>query len=130
MDLNIGLIRSTIEVKHGFPLSPTSFGIYIDDMEKFLGENTHVDGNCILHHFLIVILLFVNELVLLSSSLKGLQRLLDALANFFDLKQMVVNLTKIKVVIFNTSKESLKDFHFYFFLGKVEVTTTYSFLGE
>jgi len=37
-------IQSTIEVKHGCPLSPTLFGIYIDELESFLHDHIH-DGD-------------------------------------------------------------------------------------
>ena len=67
-------IRSTIAVKQGCPLSPTLFGIYIDELEAFLHEHILDTDGCLLHQVLISILLFVDDVVLLSSSLEGLQR--------------------------------------------------------
>ena len=65
-------IWSTIVVKQGCPLSPTLFWIYIDELEAFLHEHIHNTDGCILHQVLISILLFADDVVLLSSSLEGL----------------------------------------------------------
>jgi len=65
-------IRSTIGVKQGCLLSPTLFGIYIDELEAFLQEHTQEKDGCLLHQVLISILLFTDDIVLLSSSLEGL----------------------------------------------------------
>jgi hypothetical protein len=99
-------IRSTIGVKQGCPLSPTLFGIYIDELESFLHDHIQDDDGCHLHQVLISILLFIDDVVLLASSLRGLQRQLDALALFCDLRQLTINLGKTKVMIFNGLKKS------------------------
>ena len=64
--------RNTIGVKQGCPLSPTLFGIYIDELEAFLHEHIQEVDGCLLHHVLISILLFADDVVLLSSSPEGL----------------------------------------------------------
>ena len=61
------------------------FEIYIDELEAFLHEHTQEADGCLLHHVLISILLFTDDIVLLSSSSEGLQRHLDALALIFEL---------------------------------------------
>ncbi|KAH9293842.1 hypothetical protein KI387_040956, partial [Taxus chinensis] len=91
-------IRSTIGVKQGCPLSPTLFGIYIDELEDFLRDHIQEGDGCLLHHVLIYILLFADDVVLLASSAEGLQRQLDALALFCDHRQLTVNLGKTKVM--------------------------------
>jgi len=63
-------IRSTIGVKQGCPLSPTLFGIYIDELEAFLQEHIQDTDGCLLHQVLISILLSADNVVLLSSSQK------------------------------------------------------------
>jgi hypothetical protein len=57
----------------------------------------------------------------------GLQRQLDALALFCDLRQLTVNLGKTKVLIFIGSKKSV-DLHF--FKGEeIKITNAYTYLG-
>lgn len=43
------MITSTMRVKQWCPLSPTLFGMYIDDLEEFLQLHTHIEDNCLLH---------------------------------------------------------------------------------
>ena len=121
-------IRSTIGVKQGCPLSPTLFGIYIDELEAFLHEHIQDIDGCLLHQVLISILLFADDVVLLSSSPEDLQRKLDALSPFCDLWKFTVNLSKTKVMIFNgVNKTSY--FCFLFKGEEVEITNTYTYLG-
>jgi len=121
-------IRSTIGVKQGCPLSPTLFGIYIDELKAFLREHIQDSDGCYLHQVLIYILLFADDIVLLSSSPEGLQRQLDALALFCDLRKLTVNLSKTKIMIFNGGKKT-QDFRFLFKGEEVEITNTYTYLG-
>ena len=114
-------IWSTIGVKQGCPLSPALFGIYID-------EHTQVMDGCLLHQVLISILLFADDIVLLASSPEGLQRQLDALALFCDIRKLTVNLGKTKVMIFNGMKKT-SNFRFLFKGEEVEITSTYTYLG-
>ena len=61
-------IHSTIGVKQGCPLSPTLFGLYIDELEDFLRRSLLPGDGCFLHQVLISILLFADDVVLLASS--------------------------------------------------------------
>ena len=42
----LDLIQSTIEVKHGCPLYPTLFGIYIDELKGFLWDFSLPSNGC------------------------------------------------------------------------------------
>jgi hypothetical protein len=123
-------IQSTIGVKQGCPLSSSLFGIYIDELESFLHDHIQDGDGCLLHQVLISLLLFANDLILLASTLEGLQRQIDALASFCDLRQLTVNLGKTKVMIFNASKHPLTDLHFYFRGEEIEINTTYTYQGS
>jgi hypothetical protein len=62
--------------------------------------------------------------------LKAFRGSLTLLLVFFDHGWMVVNLNKFEVIIFNTFKNILLYFDYYFFKeGKVEISTTYSYFG-
>jgi hypothetical protein len=107
------------------PLSPTLFGIYIDGLESFLNKNIQDSDGCLLHWVLIAIMLFVDDVVLQASFPEGLQRQLDALALFCDLQQLMVNLGKTKVMIFNGLKKT-SNLHFFFIGKEIKITSTYT----
>ena len=120
-------IHSTIRVKQGCPLSPTLFGLYIDELEDFLLKSSLPGDGCYLYQVLISILLFADDIVLLASSPDGLQRLLDRLALFCDQRQLVVNLGKTRIMVFNCLKTS--HLHFTFWGQEIEITSSYLYLG-
>jgi hypothetical protein len=70
----LDFIRSTLGVKQGCPLSPTLFGIYIDELELFLHEHIQDGDGCLFHKVLISIMLFADDVILLASTSEGLQR--------------------------------------------------------
>ena len=73
-------VASTIGVKQGCPLSPTLFGLYIDEVshyiERFGGSGARLAS------IAIQILLYADDIVLISDFPEGLQRHLNAL-NYF-----------------------------------------------
>ncbi|MCO5562498.1 hypothetical protein L7F22_016125 [Adiantum nelumboides] len=70
---------STIGVKQGCPLSPTLFGLYIDEIVDFIlhqgGEGVDIAGTTV------YILLYADDIVLVSETAEGLQHL-QALDDF------------------------------------------------
>jgi hypothetical protein len=68
-------------------MSPTLFGIYIDELETFLHENIQDNDGCLLHQVMISIPLFTNDVVLLESSPLG-TKIVDALSLFCDLQSV------------------------------------------
>ena len=57
-------------------------------------------------------LMYANDLVLMSTTPEGLQQQLDALASFCEQRQLTVNFSKAKVVIFEALKSDCKEFVF------------------
>ena len=87
-------MTSTVGVKQGCPLSPTLFGLYIDELSEYIerwgGSGAGLVGT------IIPILLYADDIVLISDSPEGLQRHLNALKSFYTDKK-TCQLTSIKL---------------------------------
>lgn len=82
------------------PSSPNIFGLYIDELEDWIKE--FGDPRGILHLVHIAILLYVDDILLLLSTVAGLQKQLNALSMFRIARGLEVNLGKTKIMGFNT----------------------------
>ena len=92
------IFRCLMGVKQGYPLSPTLFGLYVDGLEKHLLENADIDAPTLMG-LMVPLLLYADDLILISESAPGLQKQLDALASFCEQRQLTVNLSKTNVVV-------------------------------
>ncbi|MCO5570021.1 hypothetical protein L7F22_023735 [Adiantum nelumboides] len=122
-------IESTIGVKQGCPLSPTLFGIYIDELSEYV--DTYGDAGSSLAGVMIPLLLYADHVVLISDSPEGLQRQLDALQRFCADRDLTVNLGKTKVMVFSTTQAWVtRAEHQFTFRGeRVEQVRSYVYLG-
>jgi hypothetical protein len=84
-------------VKQGCPLSPKLFGLYVIGLQKHILETAGIDAPE-LGGILAPLLLYANDLILMSTSPEELQLQLDALASFCEQRQLKVNLSKTKLV--------------------------------
>ena len=118
--------RSHIGVKQGCPLSPTLFGLYIDKLEEWL--NLQGGDGIYLGKFVIRLLLYANDLILIAKSTLGLQEHLLSLEHFYRSVGMQVNISKMKVVVF--SKKRKHNQHKFYFEGNIlEEVVDYKYLG-
>ena len=74
------LIRSTFGVKKGCPVSPTLFGLYIDEISYYINKGGDRGASSI--GVWIMLLLYADDIVLITDSHEGLQKHLDALHTF------------------------------------------------
>ena len=115
-------------VKQGCPLSPTLFGLYVDGLERHLLETADIDAYApTLRGVLVPLLLYADDLILMSTTAVGLQKQLDALASFCDQRQLTVNLSKTKVVVFEPRRSDVA--HFVLNGAVVEKRESYKYLG-
>lgn len=98
---------------------------HIYELEIFLKDSLLPGDGFYLHQILILVL-FANFVTLLASSPKSLQRLLDGLASFCDQQQLVVNLGKTQIMVFNCLKTL--HLHFYFQGQEIEIASSYTYL--
>ena len=102
-------------VKQGRPLSPTLFGLYVDGPEKRLLQTSGIYA-LELTGDLVPLLLYADDLVLMSTSKEGLQRQVDALADFCAGQQLEVNFGKTKDVMLEARRS---DCTLFVFQGRV-----------
>ena len=84
--------RSDIGVKQGCLLSPTLFGLYIEKLEEWL--NSQGGDNIHLGKFVIRLLLYAYDLIMIVKSALGLQEHLFSFEHFFRRVGMQVNISK------------------------------------
>ena len=73
------------------------------------------------------LLLYADDLILMSESASGLQKQLDALASFCEQRQLTVNLSKTKVVVFEARQSDVCGF--VLSGAVVERVESYKYLG-
>ncbi len=111
-------------VKQGCPLNPLLFGLYLDALEG------HLDGReCdapTLANVHVWLLLFADDLVLISESEVGLQQQLDTLQQFCNERGLIVNVAKTKAMVFNSVDPCQE---FVFKGDTIERVQTFKYLG-
>ena len=97
MVLHLIFFFSSIGVRQGCPLSPSLFNLFLNDLpERFTNECVPV----MLDSQNISVLMYADDIVLLSESPIGLQNCLNNLLEYCSQWKLSVNLKKTKVVIF------------------------------
>ena len=112
-------------VLQGGVLSPNFFNIFLEDLPDYISREKGV----YISHTKIPYLLFADDLVLMSESPTGLQKLMRGLENFCSQWHMVVNVTKTKVVVFNERFASSSAHPFVFNGNEVPNSKHYNYLG-
>ena len=101
-------------VKQGDNLSPLLFGLFIDQVEKFFTDRCGENGGIRIADSLCRVILYADDLAILSESVVGLQNMLHHLEEFCDKYKMEVNTTKSAVVIFNNDNKGKISDKWYF----------------
>ena len=120
---------STTGVKQGDPLSPLLFGIFIDEFEEWLASRLpEVGVEC--SNQLIRLLLYADDMVLLSSDPEGLQKQLDLLSEFCASKGLKVNLEKTEIVVYGKKGQRRQSTPTWTYQGEpVKVSDSFRYLG-
>jgi len=87
----------SLGVKQGCPLSPLLFGLYIDRLEHLL--NACGGAPPTLHGTPVPMLLYADDLLIISTTPEGLQSQLDSLQRFCISSELEVNLAKTQIVV-------------------------------
>ena len=81
-------------------LSPVIFSIFVNELTKLI-ENSDIHGIQLFPDITeIFLLLFADDIALISDTIQGLKRLLKILEKFCEMYKMIVNVIKTKIMVF------------------------------
>lgn len=110
-------------VKQGCILSPVLFSLYLNDLPQILPGGVHIaDTN-------IKILLYADDIVILSDNPTGLQDMIDTLQEYCKTWSLKVNLSKSKILIFRNGPRIATDLSWQFENNSIEIVNSYTYLG-
>ena len=113
-------------VRQGCNLSPLLFNLFIADLEQHLEADEA--GGVDLIHSKLRLLLFADDLVLLSESPEALQSSINSLSKYCLKWSLQVNLTKTKVVCFSRQRTTMS--HMFHLSGSpITIASEYKYLG-
>ena len=119
-------------VRQGCILSPLLFNLYLNDIPSRLENTQGLDPITLPNGSRLNLLLYADDLVLISTSAVGLQRSIISLHQFCKESLMSVNTQKSKVMIFQKQcRKSILEKHS-FFLDDLQIDNvpSYSYLGS
>lgn len=131
---------SLMGVKQGCPLSPTLFGLYLDDFQQGLEAAVGVEAAALPaweSGVRVPVLFYADDQALIATSPEGLQRQLEYLASYSAQWGLTVNTVKTKVVVYAAAApEGVPEFSYqgtvveqvpaFRYLG-VQIHTTHAF---
>ena len=114
-------------VRQGDTLAPTLFALYINDLAPEINELGC--GVCIGEDTRLSILLYADDIVLLSESPDDLQAQLDVLNNWSTRWKLGINTDKTQIVHFRRASDPITQFVFKLGLTPLDLVTSYRYLG-
>ena len=117
---------SYIGVRQGDTLSPTLFNVFVNDLANEIKE---LDCGVKLKNKTISILLYADDIVLISESEKSLQEMLDTVHRWCQKWQLGINCSKTQVIHFRKSSEQETNFVFKIGDKHIEKVQKYKYLG-
>ena len=121
--------ESVMGVKQGCPLSPTLFGLYIDDLEQELASHQHMLDLPSFAGRRLPALLYADDLALVSTSADGLQAQLDVLEMYASKWRLTVNIGKTKGIVFRRLPSQVYPLPLVYAGAPIEVVDSFRYLG-
>ena len=116
----------TSGVKQGDNMSPVLFSMYLNDLAvgiKSLNCGVNLDG------VNVSILLYADDIVLISNDEKSLQKMLDFTNEWCKKWRMAINVDKTQIVHFRRTDRDKTQFNFTFGINELKIVNHYKYLG-
>lgn len=112
-----------IGVKQGCPLSALLFALFVNDIVAELPGGIRIAGTTV------NVLLYADDLVLMSESPEGLQLMINRLATYCKKWGLIINTEKSKIMVFARHTRSSVSNNWFFDGNSLEVTKKHKYLG-
>ena len=113
-------------VRQGDTVSAALFNLYVNDLVDALNS---LNKGILIDEKSVSVLLYADDIVLVSDSENGLQCLLDALRDWCSKWRFKVNYTKTKIVHFRKQHVPRTTFAYCIGIFELDVVTSYTYLG-
>ena len=118
-----------VGLKQGCLASPILFSIFINEFAKEV-EHSGLRGMQLFPDLVeILMLMFADDLALISDTVIGLQRLLNLLFNFCKVKDLIVNTIKTKIIVYKNGGVLSKAEKWTYGGENIEVVPCFTYLG-
>jgi retron-type reverse transcriptase len=101
-----GLLGSNIDSTHGVLqggiISPKLFNLYLSDLNEYLDQSNGIEINNVTFTHL----LYADDLVLVSDTSSGMQKLLDNLASYCRKWHLLINTDKSKIMVIQSGRQT------------------------
>jgi hypothetical protein len=118
-----------VGVRQGCVISPTLFSVFINNLANHVNQNGRHGVQLLPGLLELFILLFADDVALLSTTPYGLQNQLNCLKNSCEKLQLTVNLDKTKILVFRKGGHLAKHERWYYNNVLLEVVNKYCYLG-
>ena len=116
-------------LKQGCMLSPALFTLFINKFAELI-ENSGIPGVQLFPEVIqVMILLFADDIALISDTIVGLQRHLNLLREYCVKKKIVVNIIKTKIVVFKKDGTLSRHEKWYYDGNLLEVVNCFTYVG-
>ena len=120
---------SLVGVKQGALESPSIFAVYINSVAEYVNRKGRHGVQLLPGMAEIFLLLFADDIVLISTTPTGLQNQIDNLVHISKQLDLSVNLMKTKVMVFRKGGHLSAGERWYLDGNKLEVVNQYKYLG-
>ena len=115
----------TCGLRQGSVISPIFFSVYMEKCSDMLNKS---NCGCYFNTVLINHIIYADDMVIFSPSLKGLQNLIDICVEFGKIFDLKFNLNKSKCMVFS-SNYKIKEQFVYMKDKRLEIVENYEYLG-